>query len=135
MAQNHLEIDIILTVALLVPIPSRFGIFTIFTYIWLICMVNVGKYTVHGCHGSNHIQANEPMKVISRSPWMQLWHGGLLLSCFTNQYACLASQTTSPRDTVSLGPAVFLRAPPLKKVTFDKPSGHQIVHLNKFECI
>ena len=23
----------------------------IFTYIWLICMVNVGKYTIHGSHG------------------------------------------------------------------------------------
>ena len=23
----------------------------IFTYIWLICMVNVGKYTIHGWYG------------------------------------------------------------------------------------
>ena len=23
----------------------------IFTYIWLIFMVNVGKYTIHGCYG------------------------------------------------------------------------------------
>ena len=23
----------------------------IFTYIWLIYMVNVGKYTIHGCYG------------------------------------------------------------------------------------
>ena len=27
------------------PIPSMYGIFT---YIWLICMVNVGKCTIHG---------------------------------------------------------------------------------------
>ena len=27
------------------PIPSMYGIFA---YIWLICMVNVGKYTIHG---------------------------------------------------------------------------------------
>ena len=30
------------------PIPSMYGILT---YIWLICMVNVGKYTIHGCYG------------------------------------------------------------------------------------
>ena len=32
-----------------IPIPSMYGIFT---YIWLISMVNVGKYTVHGCYGT-----------------------------------------------------------------------------------
>ena len=30
------------------PIPSMYGIFT---YIWLIFMVNVGKYTIHGSYG------------------------------------------------------------------------------------
>ena len=30
------------------PIPSMYGIFT---YIWLIFMVNVGKYTIHGWYG------------------------------------------------------------------------------------
>ena len=32
----------------LYPIPSMYGIFT---YIWLIFMVNVGKYTIHGWYG------------------------------------------------------------------------------------
>ena len=31
-----------------IPIGSMYGIFT---YIWLIFMVNVGKYTIHGCYG------------------------------------------------------------------------------------
>ena len=31
-----------------IPIPSMYGIYT---YIWLIFMVNVGKYTIHGCYG------------------------------------------------------------------------------------
>ena len=31
------------------PIGSMYGIFT---YIWLIFMVNVGKYTIHGSYGS-----------------------------------------------------------------------------------
>ena len=31
-----------------IPIPSMYGIFT---YIWLLFMVNVGKYTKHGCYG------------------------------------------------------------------------------------
>ena len=35
----------IFTVPLKVPIPSMYGIFT---YIQLIFMVNVGKYTIHG---------------------------------------------------------------------------------------
>ena len=30
------------------PIPSMYGIFT---YIWLIFMINVGKYTIHGWYG------------------------------------------------------------------------------------
>jgi len=34
-----------------VPIGSMYGIFT---YIWLICMVNVGKYTIHGSYGVCH---------------------------------------------------------------------------------
>ena len=33
---------------ILLPIPSMYGIFT---YIWLIFMVNVGKYTIHGFYG------------------------------------------------------------------------------------
>ena len=31
-----------------IPIPSMYGIFT---YIWLMFMVNVGKYTIHGLFG------------------------------------------------------------------------------------
>ena len=35
------------------PIGSMYGIFT---YIWLIFMVNVGKYTIHGSYGSGKIK-------------------------------------------------------------------------------
>ena len=31
--------------------PLRIHGNCIFTYIWLICMVNVGRYTIHGCYG------------------------------------------------------------------------------------
>ena len=31
------------------PIQSMYGIFI---YIWLIFMVNVGKYTIHGSYGN-----------------------------------------------------------------------------------
>ena len=34
------------------PIGSMYGIFT---YIWLISMVNVGKYTIHGSYGKQNI--------------------------------------------------------------------------------
>ena len=37
------------------PIGSMYGIFT---YIWLIFMVNVGKYTIHGSHGGRYIKPN-----------------------------------------------------------------------------
>ena len=36
-------------------VPWRFTIssmYGIFTYIWFICMVNVGKYTIHGWYGT-----------------------------------------------------------------------------------
>ena len=40
--------QIFLEVSTLFPIGSMYGIFT---YIWLIFMVNVGKYTIHGSFG------------------------------------------------------------------------------------
>ena len=30
----------------------------IFAYIWLIFMVNVGKYTIHGSYGHGHLSIN-----------------------------------------------------------------------------
>ena len=36
---------------LIYPIPSMGLVTGIFTYIWLIFMVNVGKYTIHGSYG------------------------------------------------------------------------------------
>ena len=35
-----------------IPIQSMYGIF-IYIYIWLIFMVNIGKYTIHGWYGIN----------------------------------------------------------------------------------
>ena len=51
------------------PIPSMYGIFI---YIWLIYMVNVGKYTIHGCYGDDYFlsppQKTEKMVVFSLKP-------------------------------------------------------------------
>jgi hypothetical protein len=33
------------------PICSMYGIFTYFTYIWVIYGVDVGKYSIHGAYG------------------------------------------------------------------------------------
>ena len=41
----------------LIPIGSMYGIFT---YIWLICMVNVGKYTIHGSYGISTADVQVP---------------------------------------------------------------------------
>ena len=35
-----------------IPICSMYGICT---YIWLICLVNVGKYNIHGADGYKYI--------------------------------------------------------------------------------
>ena len=70
------------------PIGSLYGIFT---YIWLIFMVNVGKYTIHGCYG-NIVRSLFGTRVLHRcvgwhfvtlhlgnyldahhSPWWGLW--------------------------------------------------------------
>ena len=40
----------------LVPIGSMYGIFT---YIWLIFMVNVGKYTIHGWYGVSYLNKSK----------------------------------------------------------------------------
>ena len=46
----------------------------IFNYIWLICMVNVGKYTIHGWYGMGYDQGyNLPSS--SRNRW---WTSGTL---------------------------------------------------------
>ena len=39
------------TVKKLVPVSHRIHVYGIFTYIWLIFMVNVGKYTIHWAYG------------------------------------------------------------------------------------
>ena len=39
----------------------------IFTYIWLIFMVNVGEYTIHGSYGNNSVkQKTTPLKFTPR---------------------------------------------------------------------
>ena len=42
-------IYIYIYIFLLYPICSMYGL--LFTYIWLKCMVNVGKYSIHGAFG------------------------------------------------------------------------------------
>ena len=60
----------------LYPIGSMYGIFT---YIWLIFMVNVGKYTMHGSYGFvfmsnwfiNSLMASTPKKRIPKEQWFK----------------------------------------------------------------
>ena len=50
------------------PIPSMY---TIFTHIWLIFMVNVGKYTIHGCYGKDIEECQteaELRKLVEKKP-------------------------------------------------------------------
>ena len=48
-----------------IPMPSMYGIFT---YIWLIFMVNVEKYTIHGCYGIDMMRAEK-----AESSWKWTW--------------------------------------------------------------
>ena len=48
------------------PIPSMHGIFT---YIWLIFMVNVGKYAIHGWYGNRNAKLPVKQQRSSRSVW------------------------------------------------------------------
>ena len=45
------------------PIGSMYGIFT---YIWLIFMVNVGKYTIHGSFGFGGSYRSMTQKYLER---------------------------------------------------------------------
>ena len=46
--------------ALSIPIGSMYGIFT---YIWLIFMVNVGEYTIHGSYGIGNTSSKGPFSI------------------------------------------------------------------------
>ena len=47
------------------PTPSMYGIFV---YIWLICMVNVGNYTIHGSYGLDSHVFTEPVLTRRTTP-------------------------------------------------------------------
>ena len=64
------------------PIPSMYGIYIyIHTYIWLIFMVNVGKYTIHGWYGLWHFKE---VGLLQPTSWG--WH---FLPLFTRFYTSL----------------------------------------------
>ena len=60
------------------PIPSTYGIFT---YIWLISMVNVGKYTIHGLFGKR-----------STTAWKHPWEfTGFTYRCSVSWFSCIST--------------------------------------------
>jgi hypothetical protein len=54
----------------LIPICSMYGIFT---YIWAIFGVNVGKYSIHGASGDN----NSGTQFLEKPPMILSWHVAL----------------------------------------------------------
>ena len=46
----------------------------IFTYIWLIFMVNVGKYTIHGCYGFGNFCSVFVNRFMMFMCWFQIHH-------------------------------------------------------------
>ena len=38
----------------------------IFTYIWVICRANVGKYSIHGAYGKEQLKISQNLKVCYR---------------------------------------------------------------------
>ena len=43
-----------------ISMMPKASMYDIFTHIGLICMVNVGKYTIHGCYMGNGMSASQP---------------------------------------------------------------------------
>ena len=64
------------------PIQSMYGIFSIFAYTWLIFMVNIGRYTIHGCYGNDHGEK----KQILQGVLMTLAKGFCLSSSFRPRF-------------------------------------------------
>ncbi len=56
---------------LVYPLPSMYGI--LFAYIWLIFMVNVGKYTIHGWYGYWWYDFLKPTDAICMAKLHQIW--------------------------------------------------------------
>ena len=53
------------------PIGSMYGIYT---YIWLIFMVDVGKYTIHGSYGNQKTRKVEPLSTtVNAQGWCQAY--------------------------------------------------------------
>ena len=50
----------------IVPIPSM-GLVYLPIHEWLICMVNEGKHTIHGCYGINHRKTSKYMSQVTFS--------------------------------------------------------------------
>ena len=64
--------------------PSTVGsMYSIFTYMWLIFMVNVGKYTIHGSYGIVHLKIRRWKRRFlletSIFRWTMLNFGGVFL--------------------------------------------------------
>ena len=77
----------------------------IFTYIWLNLVVNVGKYTIHGCYGI----CGSPLmpKTLSRPMqggflgWVLLVDDGFMIGCFFVWIFCWENMvSTNPLLTV-----------------------------------
>ena len=67
------------------PIPSMYGIFT---HIWLIFMVNVGKYTIHGSYGKG-LDISVTLNLGCIWPWQMLCP--LMIP---NQLACVSASAS-----------------------------------------
>ena len=86
----------------------------IFTYIWLIFMVNEGEYTIHGCYRYKFPIENQPFsgKKIPGKPWIR--HGQLF-----QPWTCLKT-TWNAKCPIFLGNFT----PTVKPATIDLKIGH-----------
>ena len=84
----------------------------IFTYIWLIFMVNVGKYTIHGCYGylqvptfSMFTKGTFGLRLLANTFWIksqELWITALFSSMIQLNVSVLDTwQKNSTQDTHS----------------------------------
>ena len=104
-----------------IPIASMYGIYT---YIWLIFMVNVGKYTIHGSYGIWDLQYNnDSMKNRFRN-----LHHSLAFPCSMLVYNTPGNM---PKTPFSWGMGFSVKVGVLSVTGTTPTSAHQKVWLTK----
>ena len=84
----------------------------IFTYIWLIFVVNVGKYTIHGSYGIYKLILSRRARNADLPEWLKsqmlhLWNIYLHLAQIYGIYGTYIGKYPSPMEHMAYGNVIF----------------------------